>query len=74
MKCGSPEEGAVLKWVASQARNITHAQSVLLFWSRSRGDAGDRSDFDIAIETNFPEKISELRAALDEKNLYFIGI
>ncbi len=66
MKCGSPQEKAVLKWVASQARQIAGARRVLLFGSRARCDASDRSDFDIAIETMQSEKILELRAVLED--------
>lgn len=77
MKCGSPQEQAVLKWVASQARQIAGAHRVLLFGSRARGDASDRSEFDIAIETMQAEKILELRAVLEDnpyKLLAFDGV
>ena len=66
MRCGSEEERIVLKWFASQTLRVTGASKILLFGSRARGDAGDRSDFDFAIETPFPGKISELRAILED--------
>ncbi|MEI8027419.1 MAG: nucleotidyltransferase domain-containing protein [Pseudomonadota bacterium] len=66
MKCGSEEERIVLSWFASQASKVTCASKILLFGSRARGDAGDRSDFDFAIDTPFPQKIAELRAILED--------
>jgi predicted nucleotidyltransferase len=73
MKCGSPEELAVLQWVSRQAKSIVGAKRVVLFGSRARGDALDRSDFDIAIEAEFPEKLSELRETLEENPLTLLA-
>jgi uncharacterized protein len=73
MKCGSPAEQAILSWVSAQAKRVANAQRVLLFGSRARGDAHERSDFDIAIETPHPEKLPELRAVLEENPLTLLA-
>ena len=61
MKSGSAEETKILKWISEKAKEIAAAEKVLLFGSRARGDALERSDFDIAIVTNFPEKIELIK-------------
>jgi predicted nucleotidyltransferase len=66
MMCGTPEEARVLQWVSDKALEVLAAKRVLLFGSRARGDADDRSDFDIAVETDCPEKIAEFLALLEE--------
>jgi predicted nucleotidyltransferase len=67
MKCGSVEEQRVLRWIVSQVHQTCGADTrVILFGSRARGDAGDRSDFDIAIEAGEPTCLSELRSLVEE--------
>ena len=66
MKCGSAEELNVLRWIAREAKRLAQADRVLLFGSRARGDADERSDFDIAIDTGDTSKLALLQAALDE--------
>lgn len=73
MKCGSDEELAVLQWSVRKAKHIAGATRVLLFGSRARGDADDRSDFDIAIETDSPEKLPELNALFQEHPLTLVS-
>ena len=73
MKCSSAEELAVLRWAAGQAKRVAGAKRVLLFGSRARGDADDRSDFDIALEATHPERISELRALYEESPLTLLA-
>jgi predicted nucleotidyltransferase len=73
MKCGSDEELAVLQWSVQKAKEVADATRVLLFGSRARGDADDRSDFDIAIETDFPEKLAELNALFQEHPLTLVA-
>lgn len=73
MKCGSDDELAVLQWSVRQAKQIAGATRVLLFGSRARGDADDRSDFDIAIETDSPDKLSELSALFEEHPLTLVA-
>ncbi len=73
MKCGSDEELAVLHWSVQQAKNIAGATRVLLFGSRARGDADDRSDFDLAIETEHPERLPELSALFREHPLTLVS-
>jgi len=66
MMCGSPEEAKVLQWISEKARELLDAKQVILFGSRARGDAGDRSDFDIAIVTDHEDRMSEFRSLLEE--------
>lgn len=66
MMCGSPEEAKVLQWISKKARELLDAKQVILFGSRARGDAGDRSDFDIAIVTDHVDRMSEFRLLLEE--------
>ncbi|NBW83080.1 nucleotidyltransferase domain-containing protein [bacterium] len=73
MNGGSEEEKRVLRWVAKKAREVAGAKQVILFGSRARGDAGERSDFDIAILTDEPEKLSELRHVLEENPLTLLA-
>lgn len=73
MKCGSQEEFTVLQWISLQAKQIVGAQKVILFGSRARGDADERSDFDIAIEATHPDKFPELRAILEENPLTLLA-
>ncbi|MEY3902880.1 MAG: hypothetical protein RL189_2186 [Pseudomonadota bacterium] len=73
MRCGSVEEGEVLSWFVEQARALVGARRVVLFGSRARGDAGERSDFDIAIETEHPERMQLLRAVVDENPLTLVA-
>lgn len=73
MKFGSKEEADTLKWVVKQAKDIAGAKRVLLFGSRARGDANERSDFDIAIETNQPELVAKLQTALQENPLTLLS-
>ncbi len=60
MKCGSAAEKRVLQWISQQAKNLAAAQKVILFGLRARGDALDRSDFDIAIVTELPAQLGDL--------------
>jgi predicted nucleotidyltransferase len=39
----------VLEFLAREARGLRSVEKVLLFGSRARGDAQDRSDYDIAV-------------------------
>ncbi len=73
MKCGSEEETRVLRWVSLQAAHVLAAERVILYGSRARGDAEDRSDFDIAIDTKFPNKIPEFRELLNENPLTLLA-
>lgn len=73
MMCGSPEETKVLQWISEKARELLDAKKVILFGSRARGDAGDRSDFDIAIDTDHGERMSEFRLLLEENPLTLLA-
>lgn len=73
MKCGSEAERRVLRWVVAKAKEVAQAKQVLLFGSRARGDAEDRSDFDIAVITDTPEKLAELRMILEENPLTLLA-
>ncbi|MEY4063956.1 MAG: hypothetical protein RIR26_164 [Pseudomonadota bacterium] len=73
MKCGSEEERRVLRWVVAKAKEVAHAKRVILFGSRARSDAEDRSDFDIAVITDTPEKLAELRMILEENPLTLLA-
>jgi predicted nucleotidyltransferase len=73
MKCGSPEERAVLQWIVSRAKIVVGARKVILFGSRARSDADDRSDFDIAIEPQFPDAMSQLRSEVEENPLTLLA-
>jgi len=52
---------------------VVGARKVILFGSRARCDAGDRSDFDIAIEPQFPDAMSELRSEAEENPLTLLA-
>ena len=73
MMCGTAEEARVLQWVSEKAKEILAAKRVLLFGSRARGDADDRSDFDIAVETDHPEKMGEFLALIEENPLTLLA-
>lgn len=44
---------SVLNYILEKARQDPHILKVILFGSRARGDAHDKSDYDLAIESNF---------------------
>jgi predicted nucleotidyltransferase len=73
MRCGSPEETRVLRWVSEKARELVAAKRVILFGSRARGDAEDRSDFDLAVETEQPQRLGELKELLEENPLTLLA-
>jgi predicted nucleotidyltransferase len=73
MKCGTPEEDAVLRWFCQEAQRLVGAKRVLLFGSRARGDAGDRSDFDLAVEAARPEGFPEFHALLEDNPITLLS-
>jgi predicted nucleotidyltransferase len=73
MMCGSDEEKRVLVWISRKAKEIVSAKRIILYGSRARGDAGDRSDFDIALETDFPERLAEFCSVVEENPLTLLS-
>lgn len=73
MKCGSAHEAQVLRWVAQQAQLVLAAKRVILYGSRARGDADERLDFDIAIDTDCPDKIPDFLDILEHNPITLLG-
>lgn len=75
MITGSSEEAEVLQYVAKQAKLHLNANRVILFGSRARGDADERSDFDIAIDAppESTEKFFLLRQDLENTSLTLLS-
>jgi predicted nucleotidyltransferase len=73
MMSATDDEMLILKWVVARAKKIAHAEKVILFGSRARGDAGDRSDFDIAIETKSGDRIPLLQLELEDNPLTLLA-